>query len=327
MRDEGGVKDEFELWNKNRMNNAFPLTVVIPTFNCARYISATIHSALRIKDASIIIADDASCDGTTDVVKRYVDSSDGRVSLIRGNINIGMTANWQRAMSEVRTPFALKLDGDDIIFPDYVFNAVDVLLQCAELGIVGGRANRIDSNQLLTDEEVAVYFDNELRADSSSQKNKMSVYRGSDAAGFLLKWNPYPCSSTTIYRMNAWRAVGGFYEKLKWCTDREIWFRIAREHSVGFVDFPSALYRIHSNNVTASLGRSDLYCYDLDLMFRHARMSWPERELKVAFRREVFKIAKAYFGSSYRCILAGKRYELIPRIIKGMRAFLYGVTL
>src|ERR1700720_1391752 len=51
------------------------VTVVVPTFNCARFISNALNSVLTqsLQDFEIIIVDDGSFDDTGEIVKPYLD--------------------------------------------------------------------------------------------------------------------------------------------------------------------------------------------------------------------------------------------------------------
>lgn len=53
------------------------VTVVIPSYNCAEYISNALHSiiAQTTPDWQVVIIDDGSCDDTAAVVRPFLDDS------------------------------------------------------------------------------------------------------------------------------------------------------------------------------------------------------------------------------------------------------------
>ncbi len=72
------------------------VTVVIPTFNRARFLPVAVDSVLAqtYGDFRLLIADNASTDETADIVARY---DDPRIDYVRRPENLGITANHNLA--------------------------------------------------------------------------------------------------------------------------------------------------------------------------------------------------------------------------------------
>ncbi len=96
------------------------VSVLMVTYNQARYISYAIESVLRqsFSDWELIIYDDGSEDGTEDVVDRFLD--DRRITYIKGrHVGIaGLSRNYNRALEEARGKYIAVLEGDDA-WPSY----------------------------------------------------------------------------------------------------------------------------------------------------------------------------------------------------------------
>lgn len=294
------------------------LTIVIPAFRCSKYLPTTIKSALQCEGAHILIAEDASKDETIEVARTWHDAYPDRISLIENPVNLGMTANWQNAFQQVKTPFCLKLDGDDIILFEYVQVALAWLREEQEVSILAGKSQKISSQDYL-DPDLIVLL------------NKASVctpikIKGIDACRFVLRWYPLPCSSSTFYRMDTWHLVGGFDQQLCWCSDKEIWFRIARVAALGWYSDEAVLYRVHPENTTAKVTREDRRCYDCDHMFTKAAKIWPEAELRNSFCWRLLEISKSYFVSVVRS-LKRKPSEIPDRSYKGIQCALKAIKL
>lgn len=93
------------------MNPTF--TVVIPTYNRAKFIRKAINSVLKqtSKDWKLLIIDDASTDKTRKKVEKYLYHPNIMYYRMEKNSGIGKVMN--QALSMVDTPYLLQLDSDD----------------------------------------------------------------------------------------------------------------------------------------------------------------------------------------------------------------------
>jgi glycosyltransferase involved in cell wall biosynthesis len=104
------------------------VSILIPTWNSARWVVQAVESALAQthRDIEVIVSDNASTDDTTAYVSQ-VASRDARVRLLRGEINRGPVANWQRAADEARGEYAGLLFSDDWYEPAFVERALELI--------------------------------------------------------------------------------------------------------------------------------------------------------------------------------------------------------
>ena len=92
------------------------LSVLIPNFNYARYVGSTIESVLAQTgaDFEIAVCDNASTDGSVEVVRAF---SDPRIRLQVNACNVGFAANLERVASMARGERMLLLSSDDRMQP------------------------------------------------------------------------------------------------------------------------------------------------------------------------------------------------------------------
>jgi glycosyltransferase involved in cell wall biosynthesis len=92
------------------------LSIIIPVFNRERLIGRTLRSCLsqRFEDFEVIVIDDASTDGSAELVEAIRDS---RLRLIREPVNRGCCPSRNRGIAEARGKWILCLDSDDEIVP------------------------------------------------------------------------------------------------------------------------------------------------------------------------------------------------------------------
>ncbi len=94
-----------------------PVTVIIPAFNEAESISDTLRSISEqtAVPAAVIVVDDCSTDGTSDVARSF------GVTVIRPPVNTGSKAGAQNfALDLVRTELAIAIDADTTLAKDAI---------------------------------------------------------------------------------------------------------------------------------------------------------------------------------------------------------------
>ena len=92
-----------------------PISVVVCTYNGAKYVEEQLASIIGQTYAvtEIIVVDDASTDDTTQVVERAA-ARDSRIVLHKNEVNIGFTANFEKAMKMAKHDFIAIADQDDV---------------------------------------------------------------------------------------------------------------------------------------------------------------------------------------------------------------------
>jgi len=92
-----------------------PISVVVCTYNGAKYIEEQLASITgqTYGLAEIIVVDDASTDETFEVLERAA-ARDNRIALYRNEVNLGFTANFEKAMKMANHDFIAIADQDDI---------------------------------------------------------------------------------------------------------------------------------------------------------------------------------------------------------------------
>lgn len=101
------------------MPTAPRVTIVIPLFNDVGTVAAALESCLSqsITDVEIVCVDDASTDGTAEVVERFR-ARDPRIRLVRQPHNLSALQARRAGITEARAPHVLFLDGDDELHRD-----------------------------------------------------------------------------------------------------------------------------------------------------------------------------------------------------------------
>lgn len=95
------------------------VSVIMPTYNCAKYIAEAIQSVIdqTMPDWEIQIADDASTDNTQDVLKPYLEKYP-RIHYTRLDKNNGAAAARAAALARANGKYVAFLDSDDLWYPE-----------------------------------------------------------------------------------------------------------------------------------------------------------------------------------------------------------------
>lgn len=100
------------------------VSVIIPCYNQEKYIAETLDSVLAqtFRDWECIVMDDGSSDGSAAVVRAYCDK-DPRIKYFHQE-NGGVSKARNEAVARSCGEYILPLDGDDLIAPSYIEEAL-----------------------------------------------------------------------------------------------------------------------------------------------------------------------------------------------------------
>lgn len=103
------------------------VSVVIPAYNNADYIEATLESvfAQTYADYDVVIADHSSTDATMHVLEKFADRSN--VTVLTTPAGGGAERNWNRVTEASSGELVKLLCADDLIYPDCIADQVAAL--------------------------------------------------------------------------------------------------------------------------------------------------------------------------------------------------------
>jgi hypothetical protein len=119
------------------------ISVLIPARNCARWIEDAVRSVARQTVAvdEILVADDASDDGTPDLVESMGLRS---VRVLRSPERLGISRQLNRMIELAAGRYLARMDGDDISHPQRLEKQLRAM-ERRDLGIVGSWARRFEA--------------------------------------------------------------------------------------------------------------------------------------------------------------------------------------
>lgn len=192
------------------------VSVVVPAYNSAAYIGATLHS-LTVQTypyIEIIVVDDGSVDHTAQIVESFM-RTDDRIKLIQ-QPNSGVAVARNQGIQAASGQFVAPVDSDDICYPKKIEKLLACMLSSSnDVGLVYGWSATIDHRGLLTGGYMAKQVED-------------------DVFGDLVYTNFIGNASACLIRKDCLNLVG-FYnpayleQKAQGCEDYDLYLRIA-EH-------------------------------------------------------------------------------------------------
>jgi glycosyltransferase involved in cell wall biosynthesis len=221
------------------------VSVVIPAYNTARYIPATLNSVLSqtIKEFEILVINDGSPD--TFDLEFALRPYGSRVRYIKQE-NRGPSAARNVGIREARGKYVAFLDSDDLWFPEHLANQVSALENDPSLGL-------IYSNGIHVADEwpISIAFE---RTPQQEPVTFESLLREDCTVG----------TSGTVAVRQAILEAGLFDEGLRRCEDFDLWLRMAhRGVRMTFTRNIQIYHRLANglsgNPILMKQGRADVY--------------------------------------------------------------------
>src|SRR3954451_9368464 len=104
------------------------VSVVIPCYNYARFLPASVESALAQPgvDVDVLIVDDASTDGSGDLAEALA-ADHPRIRVHRSPTNRGNIATYNYGLAQVEGEYVFLLSADDMLTPGALSRAVRLM--------------------------------------------------------------------------------------------------------------------------------------------------------------------------------------------------------
>ena len=129
------------------MRERTKISVAVITYNQESTIRQTLDSILMQKgdfDLELIIGEDCSTDNTLAICKEYAMQYPDKVVLLSGPKNLGITANYFRALQACRGEYIGDIAGDDYYCDDHALEKqLHYLQNHPEVGLLGANGYRL----------------------------------------------------------------------------------------------------------------------------------------------------------------------------------------
>lgn len=212
------------------------ISIVIPTYNYARFLPDAIDSALAQEVAGaeleVLVVDDGSTDETPEVLARYGD----RIRVVR-KANAGLSAARNTGMSEALHEWVIFLDSDDMLAE----GAAAALWKARLPGrlpwaVVAGKHQNVDASG----------------SSMAPSRHSTGSIQTVEARSLVLRNRFAPA---VLANRRYLLELGGFDPALRASEDRDMWIRVAARHPVALLDKVTLYKRDHGGNMSRAAAR------------------------------------------------------------------------
>lgn len=212
------------------------VSVIMNCLNGERHLRQALDSlaAQTFRDFEVVFYDNCSTDRSGDIARSFGPA----LRLARGEKTVPLGAARNLAISRARGRFIAFLDCDDIWLPDKLASQVALMRANPRLGLVCTDTEIFDGSR-----SRGRLFDNSPPA------------RGM-AFEALMRGQWISMSSAMIRRealdglLSAPGSADWFDERLNVCEEADVFYRIAHDWELDYVDRPLTLWRVHAGNTT-----------------------------------------------------------------------------
>lgn len=272
--------------------------MILPVFNGMRYVEESIDSVLQqsLDDFEFVICDDASTDGTRDLLGKY--SGYPSVRILFNERNMGLFPTLNLLLRASRAPIIRLWSQDDVMKPGCLRAELDFWRDNSEIGFSYTRCDYIDKDGNcirpgLPDWVPAVT--------NSWDLGQLFIYHG------CLPGN----IATVSIRRSVLDAIGPFRENLKVAGDYDMWVRISESYAMGCLQDPQVQIRIHDEQFSRADGSLFSFVIESIDILESILQRYPREtrsRLKWFLRRNTYS---NFFHHSLKLLLRGRLNECI----------------
>lgn len=197
--------------------SAYPFfSIVIPTYNRAAFIEATLQSVLEqtYSNYEIIVVDNCSTDKTEELLQPYINA--GQIHFIKHEQNFERARSRNTGMNAARGDFVSLLDSDDFMYPTNLADAAEYALANPDIKCFHNRYEFVDSGRNLVRRHTLPSLTNQLRA--------------------IAGGNFMACIGNFIHREIFEQYRFDETPELTGWEDWEFWLRVLADHKVGRIE-------------------------------------------------------------------------------------------
>lgn len=220
-------------------DHAARVSVVVPNYNHAPFLEQRIASILdqRHRPFELILLDDASTDGSMEIIDRYAGMPN--TTVVRNDVNSGNPfAQWNRGVAIAQGEYVWIAESDDYAAPDFLQRLIAMLEAHPECGMACS-----ESWYVYGDQPPRTRTNQSHIPENSRWRDDYVVDGREECRRHLIRCNTMPNASAVVFRRHLFHAVEGADEGMRLCGDWLLWAKLLMISDLAHVGDPLNFYR------------------------------------------------------------------------------------
>lgn len=229
------------------------VSILVPNYNHRAFLLERLASifAQTYSDYEVILLDDASTDGSVDLLQAAAQRPG--VRLLINHSNSGSPFHqWNRGVEAARGEYIWIAESDDSACPEFLESLVAILDRHPSVGLAECMTLRISTEgQVLEPLMHEAYPEDSLRwTQDFLAEGREEIRR------FLYLQNTIPSANAVVFRRDKYLEIGPANARMKLCGDWLQWAKILARSDRYFLAKPLAFSRIHEGTQRAKRSRN-----------------------------------------------------------------------
>ncbi len=213
------------------MKNSPLVSILIPAYNCEKYIKKTIESIKKqsYKNWELLIINDCSTDSTFTILKKYISN---KIKIINLKKNIGPYLALSKNFKFCYGKYVAFLDSDDIMHPERLKAQIEELEKNKKIGLVATWFRIIDHKGRVI----------KLIKFPATENEFNNIFPCQNVI----------CNSSVMFRKKLISKLGFYNKFFFYSNDYHFYLKLFSQYKIKIIDKFYTDYRIHNEQRTKS---------------------------------------------------------------------------
>jgi glycosyltransferase involved in cell wall biosynthesis len=306
------------------------VTVTVAVYNSAHVVAETIESVLAqtYRNIELIIVDDASKDGSAEVIQRYTDP---RIVFVRNEVNQRLAAGRNEGLRRAKGEYVAWIDHDDVWMPEKLALQVAYMERHPQCVVVATDFSAFDADGFYERSHAAGYYSRVAERGLARIFSRCELFATKDVPFLpdgvpetLAVWSGRVFDElvfgnclhppTVLMRRSATVEAGFCEQRFGNDVDYEYLVRLSRLGEAAFIDHPLIRYRYSEGQLSSDKNMKVIKLSLVTVLDELARRH-PELAAKPAFRQ---RMAAAHLGLA-DTLAEARRIDALRHLVSSLR--------